>query len=71
MDIVHTTNGTYILVNVVIVDLTRADPISRIIFSQGVVITIATQAKVVPYCNQDLEDDFILLTKKIFGCLYQ
>jgi hypothetical protein len=32
---------------------------------------ITTQAKVVPYCNQHLEDDFILLAKEIFGCLHQ
>jgi hypothetical protein len=33
--------------------------------------TIAIQAKVVPYCDQHFEDDFILLAKEIFGCLHQ
>jgi hypothetical protein len=70
MDIVLIGIGTYTLVNVIIAELIRVDLVSQIVFYQGVVTTIITQAKVLPYCDQHLEDDFILLAKEIFGCLH-
>jgi hypothetical protein len=42
MDIVLIADGTYTLVNVVITDLIHADLVLQVIFSQGVVTTIAT-----------------------------
>jgi hypothetical protein len=33
-------------------------------------LTNATQAKIMSYCNQHLEDDFTPLIVEIFGCLY-
>jgi hypothetical protein len=35
------------------------------------VMMIANQAKNVSYCDRCLEDDFIPLVVKIFGCFYQ
>ncbi len=52
MDIVLIANDIHILANVVIVNLTCADLVSRITSSWGVTTTIATQAKIVSYCNR-------------------
>jgi hypothetical protein len=56
MDIMFTVDGTYILANVFITNLIHADFISQAGFSQGVVVMIIVQAKVVSYCDQHHED---------------
>ncbi len=64
-------NGIRILANVVIVNSICANLILRVTYSQGMITMIATQVNVVSYCNQHLEDNFILLAIEIFGCLHQ
>jgi hypothetical protein len=71
MDIVLIINGICTLANVVIVDATHANIVSQAISSWGVDMTIVVKAKVVSYYYQHLEDDFVLLAIKIFGCLQQ
>jgi hypothetical protein len=71
VNIVLIVNGICILANVIITNPTYANLVLRVVFSQGVVATIAAQAKVVSYHDQYLEDDFIPLKVKIFGCLHQ
>jgi hypothetical protein len=71
MDIVLTTNGTRTLVDVVIVNLTHVDLISQVAYSWGMATMIITQTKVVSYHDHHLEEDFIPLIIKIFGCLHQ
>jgi hypothetical protein len=63
--------GICVLANFIIVDLTCANFISQVISSWGMIATIATQAKVISYCDQHFEDDFITLVVEIFGCLQQ
>jgi hypothetical protein len=71
MNIVFIINGICILVNVIITNPTHANLVLQVVFSQGMDVAIATQAKVVSYHDQHLEDDFIPLIVKIFGCLHQ
>ncbi len=70
MNIVFIVDGTCTLINIIIVDSTYAKKNSQIIFFRKVVPMIATQAKIVSYCDQHLEDDFIPLAIKMFGCLH-
>jgi hypothetical protein len=71
VDIVLIANGTRTLVDVTIIDPNCVDFVSWVAFSQGMVATIITQAKVVSYCDQHPKDDFILLIIEILGCLHQ
>jgi hypothetical protein len=65
------TNGIHILAIVIIVDSICANFILRVASSRGMITMIATQAKVVSYCNRHLEDNFILLVIEMFECLHQ
>jgi hypothetical protein len=53
------------------VDLTHVNLVFQIVSSQKVATTITSQAKVVSYRNQHLENDFIFLIVEIFGYLHQ
>jgi hypothetical protein len=66
-----TINGIHILANVIIVDPTHANLILWIVFSQGMIATIVTWAKVVSCHNWHLKDDFIPLVVDTFGYLHQ
>jgi hypothetical protein len=70
MDIVFIADGIHTLVDIVIIDPTHAHLVSQVTSSQGMVVTIAAQAKLVSYYNRHPKDDFIPLTIKIFGCLH-
>jgi hypothetical protein len=48
---VLTIDGIHIFVNVIIIDLTCVNFISQAVFFRGIVVTIATQAKVVSYSD--------------------
>jgi hypothetical protein len=71
VDIVLIANGIHTLANIVIVDLIHVNLISQVAYSWGMIITIATQAKIVSHCDRHLEDDFIPIAIEIFICLYQ
>jgi hypothetical protein len=51
MNIMFTTYGTHILVDVVIVDLIHVNLILWIAFYRGVAMMISTQAKIMSYHN--------------------
>jgi general stress protein CsbA len=70
MDIVLTADGTCTLVDIIIINVIHVDLVSRITFSKGMAARITTQAKTMSYRNQYHENDFILLTIEIFGCLH-
>jgi putative heme iron utilization protein len=61
MDIVFTTYGTRILVNIVIVNPTHANLVLQIASSWGMATTIIAQVKIVSYHDRHLEDNFIPL----------
>jgi hypothetical protein len=67
VDIVFTIYGIRIFANIII----SVCFVSWATSFWGVAMTIATWAKVVSYHDRYLEDDFILLAIKIFGCLHQ
>ncbi len=64
-------DGTHTMINVIIVNSTYVNFFSQVTFFRKMVTMIATQAKIVSYCDQHLEDDFIPLAIKMFGCLHQ
>ncbi len=65
-----TIDDTHTSANVIIVDSICANFILQAIFFQGMIMIIIFQAKVVSYCDQHLENDFILVTIEIFECLH-
>jgi hypothetical protein len=71
MDIVFTTNNIHTLAYVIIVNPICANLVLQAVFSQKMTMTIVIQAKIVSYCDSHPEDDFILLTINIFGCLHK
>ncbi len=66
-----TTYYTCILTDVIIVDLTCANLISWVVFSQRMVVIIVAKAKVVSYCDQHLEGAFMPFVVEILRCLHQ
>jgi hypothetical protein len=58
------------LVDIVIVDPTRTDLVSREALSCEVVGAIAAQAKDGFYCDQYSANWFLLLAIEVFGCLH-
>jgi hypothetical protein len=68
---VFTKDGIHTLVNVVIVNPTRADLLPRSCTTQGLVASDATQAKEKSYRNGHPIDQFVPLTIEVFGCLHK
>jgi hypothetical protein len=68
---VLTKNGICTLIDVVIVNPTRADLLPRSCTIQGFVASDVTQAKERSYCNQHPTNQFIPLVIEIFGCLHK
>jgi hypothetical protein len=64
-------NGVCTLIDVIIASSTRVDLILQVVFSHGVIVIIATQAKDNFYRNWFLVDMFFPLAVKVFGCLHQ
>jgi membrane-associated PAP2 superfamily phosphatase len=69
--IVMLVDGIRTLVDVIIVNPIRVDLISPMVFSHGVVMTMATQVKEGFYCDCYLMDMFFALVIKVFRSLHQ
>ncbi len=69
--IVLLVDGIRILADVIIVDPTQADLVSRTTFSCGVVATMVAQVKEGLYYDHYPLNMFFLLAIKVFGCLHQ
>lgn len=70
-DIVLFIDRVHTLFDVVIVDLTWIDLVSRTTISKGVVRTIVTQAKDGFYHDRHPKDMFLPFVVEIFDCLHQ
>jgi len=65
VDIVFTVDGICILADIFIINLIHVDLISQAASSWGMVMMVTSQTKVVSYCDQHHEDDFIPLKVEI------
>jgi hypothetical protein len=59
------------LVDIVIIDLIRANFVLQVALSHGVATIVTSWAKDDFYCNQYLMNMFLFLVIKVFGCLHQ
>ncbi len=66
-----TKHGIHTLVNVAIVNLTRANWLPRSCATQGFVASDAVQAKEQSYCDQHPTNQFLPLVVQVFGCLHE
>lgn len=63
-------DGVYILISVIIVDLTQANFILQVAISWGVTIMIVTSTKEKTSYDRYLKDVFLCSPIKVFGCLH-
>jgi hypothetical protein len=70
MDIFIIRDDLHILMDIVIVDLTRIDMVQRISTITTYLITMAAQEKTRSYTERALGDDFIHLAIEMYGCLH-
>jgi hypothetical protein len=69
--IAFTKDGIHPLVNIVIVDPTRADLFPRSYAIQGFAAFNVVQVKEWNYCDQHLVDQFLPSAVEVFGCLHK